>query len=217
MKSLNNFLPVVALLLLGFTQSGFAAGPKFGFSEMDWLLWEEQVFAEKTNYVTVREGDDWVLHARCRHSASGWLQEVDVDLKKTPWVTWRWWVSGTYSEGDGHQREREDMAARVYFVSGGRLLPWRAKALNYVWANRQPKGSAWISPYLSQQRIIAVQSGDELAGQWQQESRNLVEDYQRLFDADVDRINAIGLMSDCDNLKGEGEAKYSTFRFSANP
>lgn len=181
------------------------------------MNWQEQKFVAGTKFSSIKENGETVLRVDCRESASGLVREIEIDLTKTPWITWQWWIQETNPEADGHQRASDDMAARLYVVSGGRLLPWRAKALNYVWSNRYPKESSWTSPWLKQQRVVAVESGNHNAGQWVQIQRNIAEDFRAQFGAAVDEVNLIGVMSDCDNLRTTGAAKIGKIRFLSKP
>jgi hypothetical protein len=91
------------------------------------------------------------------------------------------------------------------------LLPWNTMALNYVWASGQPQGAEWPNAYASQARMIAVRSG---AGDgWVTERRDLRADFRRLHGEDVTTIDAVAIMTDCDDRGGSAEAFYGGVRF----
>jgi hypothetical protein len=71
------------------------------------------------------------------------------------------------------------------FSSGA--LPWRTRAINYVWSSREPAGSTWANAFTLQARMIAVRSGAAAVGQWTREARNVLEDYRRAFGEDPER------------------------------
>jgi hypothetical protein len=54
--------------------------------------------------------------------------------------------------------------------------------------------------------MVAVESGDENAGDWVTEKRNVYEDYRRLLGEDPPEIGDVSLMTDTDNTGGEATA-----------
>ena len=56
--------------------------------------------------------------------------------------------------------------------------------------------------------MVAVESGDEKAGTWITEERNVYEDYRTLFGEEPPVIGAVALMTDTDNTGGEAIAYY---------
>jgi len=56
--------------------------------------------------------------------------------------------------------------------------------------------------------IVAVESGDSLAGRWVREERNYLEDYRRLFGEEPGQLGAVAIMTDTDNTGGQASAWY---------
>jgi hypothetical protein len=145
------------------------------------------------------EGPNSYLLAESAASASGLYKEIDVDLRKTPLLRWRWRVDGVLNKGDATRKDGDDYPARVYvtfafdpatasffervkhkavvFIYG--KAP--SKAITYIWANKLPKGSAVPNPYTDKAMMVAVESGAGLAGEWVSEERNVYDDYKRYF------------------------------------
>ena len=63
--------------------------------------------------------------------------------------------------------------------------------------------------------MLAVRSGNGQAGTWVHEKRNVREDYKRLFEKEIDVIDAVALMTDTDNAGGQAAAWYGDIYFSA--
>lgn len=93
----------------------------------------------------------------------------------------------------------------VYKLLYGEYPP--KHVINYIWANRLPKGTAIDNAYTDRAKMIAVESGSEEVGRWLLEERNLYEDYKRLFGEEPPRIAGIALMTDTDNT-GESAVAY---------
>jgi hypothetical protein len=173
--------------------------------------WEERSFVGHTRYSVVREGENYVLHAFSDSTASGLYYKVKYDPEEWPLLSWRWKVVRLPEEGDVHSKETDDYGARVYVVFP-RFLKWKTKTINYIWSNRLPKGESIPNSWLPNNAVmIAVQSGTDSLGRWITETRNVFEDYRRIFGSDPPKVGAIAVMSDGDNTGDIAEAFYDDF------
>lgn len=194
--------------------------PRFSVSGLKG--WLQKPFEGRPHTRYTLEDDDGtpVAHAVCKDSASGLIWKGDVDLDKTPVLHWRWKISRLYPGIDEWTRAGDDFPARVYVVTGTEWLPWTIKSLSYVWSNgsrRGPRGVPyWKSPYTGQARMVAVRSGDDGVGRWQQESRDVRQDYRRVFGADVHHLGAVAVMTDCDDSHNHAQAWYGDLYFAAH-
>jgi hypothetical protein len=175
--------------------------------------WRRHSFAGETDYRLTERGNEPAIHARCEASASGLFRDTPVDLTRTPVIEWRWRVD-TLPTGapDERTKQGDDFAARLYVVRDGGVLLWRTRALNYVWANGETADSDWPNPFASQAHMIALRTAAD-TGTWRTERRNIREDFQRFHGLDLDSIDAVAIMTDCDNRPGSAEAWYGTIRF----
>jgi hypothetical protein len=64
-----------------------------------------------------------------------------------------------------------------------------------------------FSPYTGNSALIAVESGNEAAGRWINERRDVFRDFQACFGEDPPAIGAIAIMTDTDNT-GESTTAY---------
>ena len=183
--------------------------------EGDLSAWKVQVFAGGTDYrlVTDEEGGQ-VLAAHSRGSASGLVKELKFDLAQYPVLSWRWKIERTLSRGDARTKAGDDYAARIYVIFPHWIKPL-TRSINYIWSNRLPQGAAVPNAYFSRAMMLALESGDEKAGQWIVERRNLLEDYRQLFGEDPPAAGGIALMTDTDNTGEETRAWYDDLVLSA--
>lgn len=176
--------------------------------ESDLSAWEVQAFKGETSYSLVKEeSGNNVLAAHSRSSASGLVRYMEFDPQKYPILRWRWKVSGILEKGDAATKEGDDYAARIYVIFPHWIKPL-SRTINYIWANRLEQGSAVPNSYFSRAMMLAVESGEEQAGQWISEERNIVEDYRRLFGEDPPKVGGIAIMTDTDNTGEEVQAWY---------
>jgi hypothetical protein len=193
-------LSVIPAFLLGLIAAPAAAETlEVGrFSAGDMAGWKEQVFKGNVVYSLARDAGKTVLKAHSDKAASGLTRELTVNVKNYPFLRWSWKVTHSLKKEDVTKKSGDDFAARVYVIFP-RTLFWRMRAINYVWAARMPKGSGASSPYTANAYIIAVESGDEHAGQWIREERNIFEDYRRIFGEEPPPSGGIAIMSDTDD------------------
>ncbi len=144
-------------------------------------------------------------------------RQIKIDLARTPILCWQWRVNRVIASADITQKKGDDQAARLYlgidlpsaalsFATRAKLSMARRQggdsvpdgALNYVWDNKQPVGTARANVYTDRARLIVLQSGNANAGQWMRERRNIAADIIAQFGVQGE-IQTISLASDTDN------------------
>lgn len=177
--------------------------------------WQGRSFAGKTDYQLVMEDGQQVLRARSKGTASGLYHKKTVDLTATPWLHWRWKIGNILQHVDETTKSGDDYPARVYVIFSGGLAFWRTRTVVYVWSSNQPVGSTWHSAFTDHARVIAVRTGGDKVGRWVTETRNVREDYKKLFGEDVEEADAVAVMTDTDNSGQQATAWYDDIRFSS--
>jgi len=177
------------------------------FSTGDLSGWSPRIFHEETSYRLVKDDGTTVLQAESRAAASGLVKEIRLDPRSLPILRWSWKIERTLEKGDERTKAGDDYAARVYVVFPN-ILFWKTRAVNYIWANRLPVGRSVPNAYTSNSVMVAVESGNDRAGTWVREERNIYEDYRALFGKEPPEIGAVAIMTDTDNTGGEAVAWY---------
>ena len=179
----------------------------------DLSAWDVQEFKGKTEYTIVTDSSGHkVLSAFSRASASGLIKYVKFPPHDYPLLTWRWKIASINPKGDVRTKQGDDYTARIYVVFPHWIKPL-SRTINYIWANKLPQGEAVPSSYFSRSMMVAVESGQEKAGQWVSEERNIVDDYQMLFGEDPPNVGGIAIMTDTDDTGGEAQAWYDDLIF----
>ena len=178
--------------------------------------WEVKSFAGETDYQIVDEGGSAVLAAKASSSASGLGKKIKVDLNKTPYINWSWRIDNRLDGLDEKTKSGDDYVARLYVVKSGGALIWKTKALNYVWSSNQAKETVWPNAFQPKNAImLSVRGKEDQTGQWVTEKRNVREDLQKAFGKDIDRIDAVAIMTDTDNSGRQASAAYGEIFFTA--
>ncbi len=203
----------IALLTATFCTATVQADIVFTPEEI--LQWEHKSFQGKTQFSLTEIDGKQAIHAVCDAStASGFFLEEPIDLEETPIIEWEWKLKETFSHIDESEKAGDDYALRLYAVDAHRFLRWRTRAVNYVWASEKPKGSDWPNPYQPVAQMIAVQSGSPETSDsgWRTERRNLREDFKKYHERALDEVDAIAIMTDCDDTNQSVEAWYGEIR-----
>jgi hypothetical protein len=225
--------PWLAGLLLVFAALYF---PRYGAAETvilgfenreQWENWQEITFPRrpKTSYEFHPEGR--MVCGRAVASASALAHDFPGDLDDYPVLSWEWRIDHVLEEGDARVREGDDYAARVYVnfeweeppsrwerarrrmfeLFYGYELPGRA--LNFIWANILEPGEIVTSPYTEHARLVALQSGNQRAGQWIREEVNIPAYYRRAFESEPPPLHSLAIMTDSDDT---GETVRGCYR-----
>ncbi|MCW8328404.1 DUF3047 domain-containing protein [Photobacterium sp. SDRW27] len=186
--------------------------------------WQAKSFIGMTQYDIVDFQDRRVLRAHSLGTASGLVKTFRVDLKKTPYLNWSWRVENTLPHLNEKTKNGDDYVARIYIVKSGGWQRWKTKALNYVWSSNQAIYSRWNNAFAgSNAKMLAVRGKKDLPKQWQQEKRNVYQDFINAFgdkgsrsanEAAYRYIDAVAIMTDTDNSQLEATAYYGNIYFS---
>ena len=212
------FGSVTAIAMLSLTALAATAAERVDvgvFAPGSLTEWESRSFKGNTDYRLSSDGQSRILEAACDGTASAIARRVPVDLNATPVLHWQWRVDGVHEGLDERSKAGDDFAARVYVIRDGGLLKWRTRAVNYVWAGSSEEGQHWPNPFTDQAMMVAVQSGaPPEAGTWVSESRNVRADFKRFYDLDLETVDAVAIMTDCDNAGGQAAAAYRNLYFA---
>lgn len=210
---------ILFLILLAYGQAVVADGSDelfagiFSSGNLDG--WKKKIFSGETSYDLVLLGNETVLKAYSQDSASGLVKNITVDLRKYPYLNWRWRIENRLDKADEKQKSGDDYSARIYVIDSGGLFFWATKVLSYVWSDNYEKGASWPNPYVKNNvQMFAIRSTEDNISTWYSEKHNVYEDFKRLFGKDVHYIDAVALMTDSDNSDGHAEAYYGDIFFS---
>lgn len=178
------------------------------FSAGDLNGWKVETIwnTKKSGYSFIKENGKSVLMGKSVNAASGLLHKISIDPKIYPVIRWSWKIDHTVKKGNERTKDGHDFAARLYVVFPRGLFS-RTRAIEYVWGNVMAKGESLRSPYSNNAVMIAVNSGNELAGKWVTNKRNYADDYRMAFGEEPPKVGAVAIMTDSDNT-GETVVGY---------
>jgi len=216
-------LVVLFLFLLAFGTVGVAVvssdEPELVRTVEDFSSFEEGSFpegwksrgGEGSEVYRVRSDHEPYLEANAKESAVTIAKKFEYDLTEYPYLSWDWRAIELPKGGDERYKKTGDSAAAIYVIFEGRFRP---KSIKYVWSASLSRGTITESPYNSKTKIVVMQNQSSPMGEWVSERVNVYADYQRLFDGEIESVQAIGLMSDSDNTQSTAVAHYKAIMIS---
>ena len=229
------------IILLAFSTVAFAqSDPQMAgsFSAMTgplpepWQIIRFDTNIPATTYQTRVWDDVPAVEATADSSMALLARGVEVDLKATPILCWRWRVDDVVKNADMNTKAGDDYAARVYvafklpadkigFGLGFKLQFARNlygdhvpdAALNYVWDNKNPIGHRQFNAYTDRTQMIVQQSGIAQAGTGVSERVDVLSDVTNAYGSDQATISLLALASDTDNTKSKARAGFADLHF----
>jgi len=159
-----------------------------------------------------KEEDTHVLHLVSEKSSFGLIKTINIDIKKYPYINFRWKVIDLPKDGDFRKKETDDQAAQLYVVFGSFSIT--ATIVGYLWESKVPQLTTGVGSTWSKIHIIVLQSGTEKIGQWMYEKRNIYKDYQDLFDKEPTNAKLISLYINSQHTKSRAESYFGEIYFS---
>ncbi|SCA57618.1 conserved exported hypothetical protein [Candidatus Terasakiella magnetica] len=180
-----------------------------------------------------RAHEDGSIEISTNDSVSVLYKSLDVDLAKTPVLSWQWKVDQTVPVTDLSVKGKDDRAVALYisfpfdyeragfwerFIRAivvafkGEDTPGRV--LTYVWGGAYEAGTVIESPYLkSAGGMTILRKATEPTGIWYRDQINIAKDYERIFDQPANQPYQIAISADTDDTKVTSRAFVKDIRF----
>ncbi len=160
-----------------------------------------EIMTEQEQFFIVEENGNKFLRARVTDQAHRLLlvngQRMDWDLSVLPVLRWDWRAIHLPEGAREDRASRNDTGAAVY-VFFDRDWLGRPRVIKYTYSSVLPVGTEVSYGLL---KVIVASSAREGLGRWETVTRNVAEDYYRLFGKKAPtRPDALAVWSDSDNL-----------------
>lgn len=197
-----------------------------------WQVWTLARFKKPTTYDLIAKDGATVVEARADGSASALLHPLaNLDVKKYRDLSWRWKIEDVIKNQDNTKSATEDSPVRLVVRFGGdyskldmleRIFSAQVKAvtgqelpyatLMYIWGSKSPKETVITSRFTERIKMIVAESGRDNIGAWQEQKRDVLEDFKRAYGEEPGPITGIGIMTDTDNTGESARAWYGDIR-----
>jgi Protein of unknown function (DUF3047) len=178
--------------------------------------WTGQNWGSPVFDMTVVESEGQkALHLRSRGEGSTILKDIKgkVTLKETPILEWRWKAVTLPRGGDSRRKDADDQAAQVYVVWQRFPELVRSRIIGYVWDTTAPAGTIVKSEKTRTVTYVIVRSGAGDLGKWVTESRNVAEDFRKIYGETPDDPDGVSIAIDSNDTRSEAESFVGQIAF----
>ena len=153
------------------------------------------------------------VQLRSTNTSFSLQRQVNAELKKFPILTWKWRVTKLPERGDFRNSRTDDQAAQLFVAFNKR------QTIVYMWDTTAPEGlvgDAFAPPFMSI-KVVVVRSAKKDAGKWLNESRNVYEDYKKLYGATGEPpvVSGVRLQINTQHTKSSAESYFADLAFES--
>lgn len=160
------------------------------------------------------QGGRKVLRAKSQDDSSTISKEAKVNLKDRPILQWSWQAVTLPKGGDGRKSATDDQAAQLYVTFPRFPQAVRSRIISYLWDTTAPAGAVFKSEKTGLVTYVVVRSGPAEAGKWVSESRNVLEDYKKIYgEAPGEDVGAISISIDSNDTHSSAESYFGEILF----
>ena len=164
--------------------------------------------------IVVTDGSDRVLHLRSRGDNSTISKEIKIDVKELPLLVWRWKAVTLPAGGDCRRKATDDQAAQIYVAFPRFPTAVRSRIIGYVWDTTAPAGTIVKSESSGLVTYVVVRSGAAELGRWLTETRNVYDDFKRIYgEAPTEPVGAVSVAIDSNDTRSSAESYIGTILF----
>jgi len=155
-----------------------------------------------------------VLRLRSEDDSSTISKEIKVDVKQHPVLHWRWKAVTLPKGGDARRKETDDEAAQLYVTFPRFPSAVRSRIIGYIWDTTAPAGSIFPSQKVGTVTFVVVRSGESDLGKWHTETRNVLEDYKKIYGEEPgESVGGIALSINSQNTHSRAESYFGEILF----
>jgi hypothetical protein len=188
------------LVIADFTGSGGAAIPSG---------WEVKEKKGKADYAAVKDADINAVRLRSSKTSFSLQRAVNINLKEYPMLTWKWKVNTLPAGGDFRKSGTDDQAAQLFLAFS------KTRAIVYIWDTTAPEGTMGdaAAPFFMSIKAVVVRSGKSGTGAWIKETRNVYDDYVKLFHEEPGAVAGVRLQINSQHTGTSAESYFADVAF----
>ena len=172
------------------------------------------------NYQNIKIVDDdgrRALHMKSVNDSITLNRDIKgkVRLKDTPILEWEWKSIVLPKGGNSCKKATDDRAGQI-FVGWPRFPEQvRSRIIGYVWDTTQPVGTICKSEKTGTVTYVVVRSGSGDLNKWVAETRNVVEDFKKIYGEAPEDPAILSVSIDSNDTGTTSEAMIGAIRFKS--
>jgi hypothetical protein len=171
--------------------------------------WQLKEKSGKADVAVLKDGDVSAVRFRSVDASFSLQKEVHVDIKQFPILTWKWKVTKLPVGGDFRKSTTDDQASQLFVAFT------KAKSIVYIWDTSAPLGLTEDTtpvPFMHI-KVVVVRTGAVDTGKWVTETRNVYEDYKKLFGEEPPLVSGMRLQINSQHTKTSAESYFADVVF----
>jgi len=171
--------------------------------------WQLKEKSGRADLAVVEENGVSALRLTSNDSSFSIQKTVDVDVSRYPLMSWRWKVTRLPEGGDFRKSKTDDQAAQLFLAFS------RTRAIVYIWDTTAPQGLSEnaASPPFMNIKAVVVKSGESQTGRWLTETRNVYNDYKKLFGHEPPPVGGIRIQINSQHTSSAAESYFADVVF----
>ncbi len=141
-------------------------------------------------------------------------KETFVDLNKTPFLNITWKVEKNLPGIVENSKKGHDYAARVLVAKKTGSTALSNRAMNYVFSSNNNINDNWQSPFTKKSVDYILSTTKQNFSEWVTVKVNVKQHFKKFHNLEIDKIDAIALMTDTDNTGLKAIAYFQNIYFS---
>ena len=179
--------------------------------------WALKEFTGSAKVRVEKVGSHFAVRLSSDQASFSLHKDVVVDVTQYSYLSWAWRVDRLPRSGDARQKETDDQAAQLYVVFPRFPALVRSQIIGYIWDSTAPAGTVLNSTSNPLVKLIVLRSGVDRLGQWTVETRNVLEDYRRLFGGAPPKVGRVSLLINSQHTKSAAESWFAGLVFTQVP
>jgi hypothetical protein len=168
----------------------------------------------KYDFRIVTHGGRKAIHLKSQGDGSTISKEVKVDVKTWPILQWSWQAATLPKGGDARKSATDDETAQIYVTFPRFPSAVRSRIISYIWDTTAPVGSVFKSEKTGLVTYVVVRSGPADLGKWLTESRNVLEDFKKIYgETPGEEVGAISIAIDSNDTGSSAESYVGEILF----
>ncbi len=171
--------------------------------------WQLKEKSGKADFALVKDEGISAVRLRSADTSFSLQKEVNIDLKQYPLLTWKWKVTKLPVGGDFRKSKTDDQAAQIFVAFT------KTKSIVYIWDTSAPQGLTEDTtpvPFMHV-KVVVVRSGPAGMGTWITETRNVYEDFKKLFGDEPLPVSGMRLQINSQHTGTSAESYFADVAF----
>jgi len=169
----------------------------------------------KSSYMVVTNATGaHILHMEANKSSSVLMHEIKkFDLRKAPYMRWKWRALELPTGGDGRVEDKGDQPIHIYVISGGMAAQ---RCVSYTWETETPHAASHsFSLFMSvfEDTWWCIRNKTDGTNVWYTEERNVGADFQACYGSVRESV-AIMVCCKADKTASRSAAELEWLTFS---